>query len=106
MLKKQFECCRKFGLKETPPEEMVAVAMDSLGEMPIYGSRVQAAENGNVSWFFHCGEYSASEDFYSAVHTMHLDEILPLVIPYLYLPPKTKFIIDAQGYEDVWIDKT
>ncbi|WP_419177748.1 immunity protein Imm33 domain-containing protein [Pectobacterium brasiliense] len=28
------------------------------------------------------------------------------VVPYLFLPEGTKFIIDRAGYEDVWTDET
>jgi hypothetical protein len=57
---------------------------------------------GNVSWFFHGGEYSDAPDFYQPVHVGHLKEILPSVIRYMRLPTGEKFIIDDQGYEDVW----
>ncbi len=96
--------CRKYGLEEVHPEAMVAVALSSLGQSPVYGSRIILTDNNNVSWFFHCGEPSTEPDFYSPVHTSHLDELLPSVIKYLYLPPKTRFIIDNFGYEDIWQD--
>ncbi|MGL4668419.1 MAG: immunity protein Imm33 domain-containing protein [Saezia sp.] len=100
--RKQMEICKKWSCMIAAPEEMVAVARSTLGEMPIYGHRIILSEEENVSWFFHCGMYSDKEDFYSPVHTSHLSDILPLVIPYLCLPPNTRFIIDGQGYEDVW----
>ncbi|MGY5778169.1 immunity protein Imm33 domain-containing protein [Rhizobium sp. LEGMi135b] len=84
------------------PEDMVAVALSTLGRMPIYGARQALPEGGNISWFFHCGEYSGAEDFYQPVHTAHLSELLPAVVKYLRLPVGTRFIIDDQGYEDVW----
>ncbi|WP_438299120.1 hypothetical protein [Pseudomonas sp. NMS19W] len=36
---------------------MVAVALKTLGRSPIYGSRVEPPEGGNVSWFIvlRCG---------------------------------------------------
>ncbi len=101
----QIEVCKKYGLSVLPPEEMVAIAIESLSQTPIYGSRVQLPEGGNVSWFIHCGEYSAADDFYKAVHIHHLSEMLPQVLKYLCLPIGSKFIIDTQGYEDVWMAK-
>ena len=81
---------------------MVAIAMSTLGRMPIYGVRQALPEGGNISWFFYCGEYSDATDFYQPVHTAHLRELLPAVVKYLHLPVGTRFIIDDQGYEDVW----
>ncbi|NLR98480.1 hypothetical protein HGP17_16805 [Rhizobium sp. P38BS-XIX] len=81
---------------------MVAVALSTLGRMPISGVGQAAPEGGNISWFFHCGEYCDATDFYQPVHTAHLCEVLPAVVKYLRLPVGTRFIIDDQGYEDVW----
>lgn len=89
-------------MKAIEPEAMVAVALSTLGKMPIYGTRIDLPAGGNVSWFFHCGEHSDAEDFYQPIHTEHLEEILPQLIKYLRLPPGTKFIVDDKGYEDVW----
>ncbi|GGK48068.1 hypothetical protein SAMN04490189_0043 [Pseudomonas koreensis] len=99
----QKKVCEQYGLPVLPPEEMVAVAIGSLGKSPIYGTRVQLPEGGNVSWFIHCGDYSATDDFYQAVHIQHLSEMLPQVVNYLCLPTGAKFIIDTEGYEDVWM---
>ncbi len=81
---------------------MVAIALSTLGRMPVYGTRVAPPDGGNISWFFHCGEYSEAEDFYQPVHARHLSEMLPLVVKYLHLPVGTKLIVDDRGYEDVW----
>lgn len=98
----QQDICRKYGMTPVAPESMVAVAISSIGQMPIYGTRIELPEGGNVSWFVHCGEHSSAADFYKPLHVEHLKERLPLVLKYLYLPPGSKFIIDNQGYEDVW----
>ncbi|MBY8934865.1 immunity protein Imm33 domain-containing protein [Pseudomonas fluorescens] len=95
--------CEKYGMSVQPPEAMVALAIGSLGNTPIFGTRVQLPEGGNISWFIHCGEYSAAEDFYKPVHVHHLSEVLPQVVNYLCLPTGAKFIIDTAGYEDVWM---
>lgn len=95
--------CEKYGLAIQPPEEMVAVALHTLGLSPIYGSRVEPPDGGNVSWFIHCGEYCAADDFYQTVHIHHLSEMLPQAVNYLCLPTGAKFIIDTSGYEDVWM---
>ncbi len=99
----QEKICSKYGMPVQAPEEMVAIAIDSLGKSPIYGSRVQLPGDGNISWFIHCGEFSDADDFYKPVHVHHLSEMLPQVVNYLCLPTGAKFIIDTAGYEDVWM---
>ncbi|RYC46990.1 immunity protein Imm33 domain-containing protein [Pectobacterium zantedeschiae] len=99
---RQKQTCDKYQLPLHPPEEMVAIALDTLQRSPIYGTRISLPENGTISWFIHCGEYSAESNFYQALHTSHLEETLPEVVRYLFLPEGTKFIIDRAGYEDVW----
>ncbi|MBS4431123.1 MULTISPECIES: hypothetical protein [Pectobacterium] len=101
----QKQTCDKYQLPLHPPEEMIAIALDTLQHSPIYGTRIVLPENGTISWFIHCGDYSAESGFYQALHTSHLEEMLPEVIPYLFLPEGTKFIIDRAGYEDVWQDE-
>ncbi|HEV3431065.1 MAG TPA: hypothetical protein VG320_24565 [Paraburkholderia sp.] len=100
---RQRAICRKFGLDATPPETMVAMAIGTLGNMPVYGTRVPLPEGGNISWFIHCGEYSDAPDFYQPLHVEHLAQRLPRVLDYLALPPGARFIIDDQGYEDAWL---
>jgi hypothetical protein len=101
-LKEQQEICKKYNLPETAPEDMVAVALSSIGKMPISGTRIKLSPDENVSWFIHCGDYSDADDFYQPMHTEHVGEILPLVVKYLRLPPGTRFAVDADGFEDVW----
>ncbi|AJO79184.1 hypothetical protein [Pseudomonas sp. MRSN 12121] len=96
--------CDRYGLPVLVPEDMIAVALATLGRSPIYGTRIALPEGGNVSWFIHCGDYSDAEDFYQPVHAEHLHERLPHVMNYLCLPAGARFIIDTEGYEDVWIE--
>lgn len=96
--------CARYGLHAVEPEDMVAVAMSTLGRMPVYGTRVGRSEGDNVGWFFHCGEYSDAADFYQPLHAAHLSTYLPSVLPYLWLPAGARFIIDDAGYEDVWME--
>ncbi|AXF19444.1 hypothetical protein CUJ89_02220 [Burkholderia pyrrocinia] len=101
---RQEAMCARYGLPATEPEYKVAVAMSTLGRMPVYGMRITLSEGDDVGWFFHCGEYSDAADFYQPLHAAHLSTYLPLVLSYLRLPPGTRFIIDDNGYEDVWMD--
>ncbi|WP_426203944.1 immunity protein Imm33 domain-containing protein [Pseudomonas sp. TWP3-1] len=95
--------CEKYGMSVLPPEDMVAIAIGSLGNTPIYGTRIRLPDGGNVSWFIHCGTHSTAIDFYQPICIEHLPDMLPLVMKYLCLPTGAKFIIDIQGYEDVWM---
>ena len=36
----------------------------------------------------------------------HLSEHLPEILRYLSLPPGFRFLIDNEGYEDVWFDES
>lgn len=101
----QNEICSKYSILPQLPDDHVAVALGRLGLNPIYGTRIKLPENGTISWFFYCGEHSEVDDFYQAIHTQHLQQELPEVIKYLYLPEGSKFIIDREGYEDVWFEK-
>lgn len=96
--------CDRYGMQGMAPEEMVAVALRTLGAMPIHGTRIALPRDGTIGWFIHCGEHSDADDFYQPIHTAHLATLLPRVVDYLRLPPGTKFIIDDQGYEDVWME--
>lgn len=44
---------------------MVAIALDTIGQMPIYGLRYPLVENNNIGWFIYCGEYCEDADFLS-----------------------------------------
>ncbi|WP_227061408.1 hypothetical protein [Acinetobacter pittii] len=100
----QKNICKKFNSKfvKSLENEMVAVALDSLGKIPITGIRNILEEGENISWFFYCGEFSEDDDFFKPMHISHLENYLPEVIPYLALEEGFRFVIDKQGYEDVW----
>lgn len=99
----QQKVCAKYGLTPHPPEAMIAIALQTLHKSPIYGSRISLPEGGTVSWFIHCGEHSPAIDFYQTLHASHLVDELPEVLKYLFLPEESRFIIDRDGYEDVWM---
>ncbi|MBJ9952161.1 MULTISPECIES: hypothetical protein [unclassified Acinetobacter] len=102
----QKQICEKYNSKYIPLDggEMVAFAMQSLGQQPIYAVRILLEKEENVSWFIHCGEYSSASDFYQAMHVSHLQEYLPKILPYLALEQGFHVIIDEHGYEDVWLN--
>ena len=106
LLNIQEEICKKYGSKFEPinPQEMIAVAIDSVGKMPINGIRHFLKGNEKISWFLYCGEFSEKIDFFKPMHAEHLKDFLPEAIPFLALEKGFRFIIDDSGYEDVWTE--
>lgn len=101
----QAEVCSSYGSPLVPVryDLKVGLAMSTLGAQPIHGLRL-LPEDDTSGWYIWAGEYREDPDFYAPVHTAHLTDLLPSVIPYLGLVPGFRFIIDAEGYEDVWFD--
>lgn len=101
----QQDICRKFGSPVMLPDEAskLGIAMATLDSMPITAIRLYP-ENGTNGWYIHGGEFSDNDDFYQPLHLSHIAEMLPQVLPYLALAPGYKFLIDNNGYEDVWYD--
>jgi len=102
----QLDICQKYQSKVIPyaHNEMIAVALASLGKQPIVGERIYPRCDETISWFFHCGEYSSETDFYQPIHIGHLKQWLPEVEDYLCLDYGYKIIIDGKGYQDVWLE--
>ncbi|MFK7089515.1 hypothetical protein AAFM71_11950 [Chromobacterium violaceum] len=102
--KEQIEICKKYSSKiiDLDENEMVAIALETIGQLPIRGVRTSKREGDNISWFFYCGEFHASPDFFKPMHASHLNEYLPEVLKFLCLEPGYKFMTDQYGFEDVW----
>lgn len=98
--------CEKYGALYCPCKgsDRVGIAIQTLQNEPIYGTR-ELNPDGSSSWYIYAGQYSADDDFYKPVCIDHLETLLPIVLRYLALPPGWKFIIDKNGYEDVWQEK-
>lgn len=97
--------CQRIGSSFDPPLPLqkLGVAIESLNQTPIYGVRVES-EYDTCGWYIWCGPRSDSPDFFSPVHTSHIPDLCPSVLPYLGLPSGYRFIIDRNGYEDVWFE--
>lgn len=95
--------CQKYASGYKPLKENIEVALatSTIGQMPIYGSRIEADDNG-VEWYIYCGDFQDTEDFYEPVAADCLSDELPLIEKYLALEVGYNFIIDDKGYEDVW----
>lgn len=101
------DICASLGIDpvESEPMSKIGIAIQSLAQRPIHGLR-HPAEGDTNGWYIWCGEYSEVDDFFQPVHTCHLPELLPQVLKYLPLPPGYRFLVDDNGYEDVWYDET
>ncbi len=100
------EVCEKMGVKPDIPlqNSKLGIAIETIGEIPIHGAR-HLPENGTNGWYIWCGELNLDQDdFYKPLHIEHIDEYLPMVREYLDLPPGYRFLIDENGYEDIWFD--
>jgi hypothetical protein len=92
-------------IPETPKQDSIlGISLKTLGKSPINGLR-HKPENGTNGWYLWCGDkLSESADFFEPIHFKHIKTYLPEVIEYLDLPPGYRFLIDRNGYEDVWFD--
>ena len=102
---KQKVICAKYGSDFRPlsDNDMIAIAMDTIGKQPISGRReLRVTDNlYEITWFIYCGEYNSNDDFFQPLHVSHLKSLLPMVLPYLALMEGFGFVIDNEGYEDV-----
>lgn len=99
----QKETCLKYEVSESDVEDMVGVALETIGKSPVYGERVSIGEGEKIGWLFYCGEFSERIDFFKPVHTYHLRDILPSVIKFLRMPPESGFVVDSYGNEEIWV---
>ena len=96
---------------DEPPQKpklnsKLGIALKTLGKQPINGLR-HRPEGETNGWYIWCGnEFSTNQDFFSPLHTRHLEDYLQGLIDYLDLPPGYRFILDSNGYEDIWFDQT
>lgn len=73
------------------------------GEQPINALRLHPTLETS-GWFLWAGEtWSDADDFFVPLHGDHLNEWLPLILPYLGLPPGWRVLV-TENYEDVWED--
>ena len=104
----QLRICEKYRLEwvESAPQLKVGI-VDNVknGELPINGLR-HAPVGDATGWYIWAGgEPSPSADFFKPLHVDHVRDWCPAVLPFLGLPPGSRFQI-APGHEDVWYDKS
>jgi hypothetical protein len=80
-------------------------ALDTIGKTPVNGLR-HPTEGETNGWYIWCGEQlSEAANFFSPLHTAHVNERCPEVLRFLGLPPGYRFLL-AGDYSDVWFDPT
>ena len=97
--------CQKLGVTHVPthPFQIIGLA-DELSLIPVNGLR-HPPEGRTAGWYIWTGDYQEGEDFFQPVHAFHLLDKKPEIIKYLGLPVGFRFLIDKEGYEDVWYDE-
>jgi hypothetical protein len=104
----QKRLCEKyrFAWVEAPSSLKVGISDNvKAGLQPINGLR-HPPQGDTTGWYIWAGEEpSAAPDFFKPLHVEHLVEWCPAVVPYLGLPPGSRFQI-ALNHEDVWQDSS
>jgi hypothetical protein len=105
--REQEKICSKYRLQwvEAPEHLKVGIAENvKTGLLPINGLR-HPPEGETTGWYIWAGEEPSSDPtFFKPLHVEHLAEWCPAVVPYLGLPPGSRFQI-APNHEDVWEDE-
>jgi hypothetical protein len=103
----QAAVCSRFGVAPSPPlpESRLGVALNTRDDhvWPLNGLRHPPAGDTNGWYIWRGDELSEADDFFEPLHSLHLPEWCPAVVPYLALPPGWRFLL-APGHEDVWYD--
>ena len=103
-INKQKEICIKNKSNWIPINKklMVGIAND-LTKNPLNGLR-HPKEGITTGWYIWTGEWSDKDDFFKPICAEHLLQIRPQIIKYFGLDIGFRFLIDSNGYEDVWYD--
>ena len=102
----QADVCHRFGVDPVPLEPSAKVGVSQSvrdGSTPLNGLRHSPSADTSGWFLWAGGEISESPDFFVPLHSEHLAEWRPELLPYLALPPGYRFLI-APDYEDVWFD--
>ena len=102
---KQKEICSMHNSTWKPINKKLNIgASADLVKDPINGLR-QPSEKGTTGWYIWTGEYSEADDFFQPICVEHLLQKRPDIIKYLGLDIGFRFLVDKNGYEDIWFDE-
>ena len=105
-LLQQKELCERLNVEHVPTEPFQIIGLaDDAHLTPINGLR-HSVEGQMAGWYVWTGDYKEIADFFKPIHAYHILGTKPEIIKYLGLPVGYRFLIDNDGYEDVWYDKT
>jgi hypothetical protein len=98
--------CKRYGAEIHMPEPGSKLGLAqgaACGILPINGLR--HPPRGNTSgWYVWSGDYSEDPDFFKPLHVDHAVSGAMVFARYLALPTGWRFVIGADGYEDIWYD--
>ena len=101
----QLDLCREHDVAFSPPApgSRVGVELQTLGCLPLHGLR-SPAQGEASGWYFWAGDAQTEvPDFYQPLSVEHLEDRCPLVLRFLGLPARWRFLTDGD-YVDVWYD--
>lgn len=102
---RQKRICEKYQSKWNPINKKLKIKIGSdLNSDPIHGMR-HPGEKGITGWYIWTGKYSKYADFFQPICAEDLLQIRPELIKYFGLDVGYRFLIDKNGYEDVWYDE-
>jgi hypothetical protein len=105
----QVAVCDRFGVPPDAPsgDSILGVSLNvrASDAWPLNGLRHRPARGSNGWYIWRGEELRQADDFFEPLHTRHLAQWAPDVLPYLALPSGWRFLL-APGHEDVWYDAT
>lgn len=105
-IKAQQEMCRKYDSEWKPIDKNLIVGIsDDISKDPLNALR-HPLTDGTSGWYIWSGEFCESDDFFKPHCAEHLLKMRPEIIKYLALDVGYRFLIDSNGYEDVWFDES
>ena len=105
-INRQKQICEKYKSKWNPINKKLKIGVggSDLNADPIHGLR-HPKDKGTTGWYIWTGEYSESADFFIPICAEHLLQTRPQLIKYFGLDIGYRFLIDKNGYEDIWYDE-
>lgn len=107
-IKLQEKVCEKFFQEKdfVNLDSLIALGKNFNPDKQINGLRHPRTKNLS-GWYIWSGEdFNPEEyDFFKPIHTYHLVDYAAYIIKYLGLPAGNRFLIDKNGYEDIWFDE-